>query len=195
MAFNLGHPTKTKLRPGKAESGTSPQMPLTSQEDGQKETNDMSEARTVDDNYEGPDRLRLKIPIGKSAIIRCVGKPIAFDDTFEDKETGEKTVKEQYARIVIVRDTKDGDSVRGFKYGWQVFKGIRSLAQKATWGDPSEYDIEVENNGTLPDYWKVTPVGKSPITNEERNAVIEANIDLGVLFMGKKKGEETDPYQ
>ena len=153
----------------------------------------MSEARQVDDsNYEGPDRLRLKIPIGKSAVIRCVGKPIAFDDVFEDKESGEKTKKEQYARIVIVRGV-DEDPVKGYKYGWQVFKQLRALAQKATWGDLTGYDVEIENTGTLPDYWKVTPVEKSPLTQAERDMVLAANTDLGVLFLGKKK-EDDDPY-
>lgn len=155
-----------------------------------------NEPRQVDDDYEGPDRFRLKIEPGKSAVIRCVGKPIAYDDTFEDKQTGEKTTKERYARIVIVRDPKEGDSVRGFQYGWQVFKQLRALAQKTTWGDLSGYDVEIENTGKLPDFWKVTPVGKSELTADERQNVIEANLDLGMLFLGKKERakEDDDPY-
>lgn len=154
----------------------------------------MSEARQVDDNYEGPDRLRLKIAVGKSAVIRCVGRPIAFDDVFTDKESGEKTTKEQYARIVIVRDAENGDSVRGYKYGWQVFKQLRALAQKTTWGDLTGYDVEIENTGQLPDYWKVTPVEKQPMTDAEKQSVIEASIDLDALFLGKKSDEEADPF-
>ena len=48
----------------------------------------MSEARQIDDSYEGPDRLRLKIPIGKSMVIRCVGSPIAFDAAAQGFELG-----------------------------------------------------------------------------------------------------------
>lgn len=154
----------------------------------------MSEARQVDDNYEGPDRFRLKIEAGKSAVVRCVGKPIAYDDTFEDKNTGEKTTKERYARIVIVRDADKGDSVRGFQYGWQVFKQLRALAQKASWGDLAGYDVEIENTGKLPDFWKVTPCEKKPLTEEDRSLVLEADIDLGALFLGKKEAEPSDPY-
>ena len=153
----------------------------------------MSEARQVDDNYEGPDRLRLKIAKGKSAIIRCVGTPIAFDDTYTDPDTLVSKTTEKYARVVIVRG--DPDSVRGFRYGWQVFKGIRSLAQKPTWGDPSGYDIEIENTGELPDYWKVTPVSKSPLTAADTQAVGDAGIDLAALFLGKKADDGRDPYE
>ena len=155
----------------------------------------MSEARQVDDNYEGPDRLRLKIAKGKSAIIRCVGQPIAYDDTFTDQDTQEKKTTEKYARVVILRDDK-GDSVRGFRYGWQIFKQMRALSQKPSWGDLIGYDIEIENTGELPDYWKVTPVEKKPFTDEERAMVMDANIDLGVLYLGKQPGEgEYDPFQ
>ena len=83
--------------------------------------------------------------------------------------------------------------MKGYKYGWQVFKQLRALAQKATWGDLTGYDVEIENTGTLPDYWKVTPVEKSPLTQAERDMVLAANTDLGVLFLGKKK-EDDDPY-
>lgn len=152
----------------------------------------MSEARQVDDNYEGPDRLRLKIAKGKSATIRCVGQPIAFDDTYTDPDTQESKTTEKYARVVIVRG--EPDSVKGFRYGWQVFKGIRSLAQKPSWGDPSGYDIEIECTGELPDYWKVTPVEKKPLTDAEAQMVKDAKIDLGVLFLGKKPEDVYDPF-
>lgn len=154
----------------------------------------MSEARQVDDNYEGPDRLRLKIAKGKSAIIRCVGQPIAYDDTYTDQQSGEKTTRERYARVVIVR-SPEGDTVRGFQYGWQVFKGMRYYAQKPQWGDLAGYDIEIENIGELPEYWKVGPVEKKPLTDAEVQMVKDANIDLAVLFLGKKPEDPAyDPF-
>lgn len=151
----------------------------------------MSEAKEVGYDYEGSGE-RFKIEVGKSAVLRFTGRPIAFEEVYEDKDTGEKSKNERFASTVIVRGNPD--AVRGFKYSWQVFKALRDLAKKATWGDPSGYDVEIENTGKLPAYWKVTPVEKSPLSAADESLLAASSVDLRALYIGKKAVGEYDPF-
>lgn len=159
----------------------------------------MSEAREIGYDEPGREGAYLKIDKGQTATVRFTGRPITFEEVFEDKDTGEKTVNEKFASVVILRSDK-GDVAKGYKYPYQVYKQLRELNEKKSWGDPTTYDVDIKNNGAPPLYWQVTPAEKSPLTDADAALLAGAKIDFVKLFLRgqpvKQQDEEgRDPFQ
>lgn len=128
--------------------------------------------------------LRLKEK-GQKVRVRFVGKPIKFEETVKTDDGKEKT-SVRFAGIVIYRnlDTKENE-VKGFKFGWQIYKALRALNEDDEWGEPTQYDVQITRTEEQGSYYTVTPKPKSPITEAERQLVLEANLNLESMYLGK----------
>lgn len=115
---------------------------------------------------------------GKNVIKPCPGDSCEWCG--KDVPTAEKIKRDiQYGWIVL--DRNDGSKPKFFKGGRSIATQILEHSQDEQWGDPTTYDIKVERTEVKPQYYKVTGIIKSigtPITEEEKKAIEEANIDL-----------------
>lgn len=133
--------------------------------------------------------LRLKSK-GDKVKIRLASTPIHFEESFEDKETGEVKTSDKFAWVVI--DRADG-SVKAYKAGVMVYKEVKNLAENEDWGDPTGYDLTIERTEEPGRYYSVSANPKSirPLSEEELALVKEANLDLEKMFKAKDEGTST----
>jgi hypothetical protein len=114
--------------------------------------------------------LRMKKK-GDKVKFRIASKPVQFRRMYQDKE------KQMFAWIVI--DREDGKP-KVFQAGVSVYLQIRNFALEEDWGDPMKYDFTIERTeASTANYYAVTPSPKhSDITDEEKQAITDAKIDL-----------------
>lgn len=66
-----------------------------------------------------------------------------------------------------------------------IMKSLKSLVDNEDWGDPKEYDININREGEkLETTYTVQPSPKKPLTEEEKNLVKETSVTLEALFDG-----------
>lgn len=87
----------------------------------------------------GGNGLFLKIDPDKSAKLRILGLPIAFDSEYEGK------VSKKWAWPVYNHDEEKVQILQG---GAQIYTGLLALIEDDDWGDPAEYDITVKRSGS-----------------------------------------------
>lgn len=132
--------------------------------------------------------LRLKSK-GDKVKIRLVSVPIHFEETFENKETGEVKTSDKFAWVVI--DRSDG-LIKGYKAGVMVYKAIKEYAMDEDWGDPTGYDFTITRTEEQGRYYTVSPSPtKKPITEEEKKQIELAEINLERLFNATDQGTRT----
>lgn len=89
--------------------------------------------------------------------------------------------KPQARWYIGVLNRKAGGKPSILEIGPQIFKQIKNLRDKAAWGDPRGYDLDIERRprGEQPLY-VVAPEPKSAVTEEEKAAIGEfkARVDL-----------------
>ena len=161
--------------------------------------NTIAKVEEVDDHYKGEGGLYLKISEkGDSATVRIVGNPIKWEETFIDPDTGKPKLDKKgkpegpsvrFARIVIHREP-NGESVKGFRYGWDIQKKLRALVDSKNWGDLTTYDVEITNNSEQGNWYSVVPLSKAPITQAERDMVVAANLDLSAMYLRSRVKDE-----
>lgn len=73
-------------------------------------------------------------------------------------------------------------SYKILEIGQTVFKSIQNLARDEDWGDPTQYDIniEVDKNGGAAGYYRVNPKPKKPLSAEDLE-IKQNSVDLDVL--------------
>ena len=132
---------------------------------------------------------------GDKARIRIVSAPIKFEEAFKD--TPDK-MEVRFACVVIHKEIgQDGEvvkNVKGYKYGWQIYKSIQTLWRDADWGDPGEYDLEITRTEEKGKYYTVTPKPKKELSEEDKQLVLEANLDLVAMYTGEKASDQEDPF-
>lgn len=153
-------------------------------------------------NEDGGVYLRLKEK-GQKARVRFVGKPIKFEEDVKTDKGAKRTVR--FAAVVIYRNTETKvNEVKGFKFGWQIYKLLRALNEDDEWGEPTGYDVTVTRTEEEGSYYTLTPKPKTPITDEEKELVLSANLNLEAMYLGKgaepqtsteATEEEFDPFQ
>jgi hypothetical protein len=91
-----------------------------------------------------------------------------------DKEIAK--VRRRWLLGVISRKTS---TYKVLDISWAVFSEIKNLNQKAHWGDPLKYDIDitVNKNGGPMDYYKVVPLSKEPLSASDQVIKDDADLD------------------
>lgn len=111
---------------------------------------------------------------GDTVKIRLVSTPFIFNEAYE--QDGIKTITQRFAWIVIDRSDK---KVKSFKGGTQIYKAIKSFASNEDWGDPMMYDLTITRTEEKGNYYTViASPNKYPISDDEKNKIAIANIDL-----------------
>lgn len=96
-------------------------------------------------------------------------------------------------RFLIEVLNKETDEAKLIEFGPQVFNQIASLRSNRHWGDPRGYDIMIDrdkNRGPSGMY-SVMPLGKEPLT-EEQKAVVIAFMDRVKDVVGKMAAASTN---
>jgi len=120
---------------------------------------------------------------GDKVKIRIASVPIHFTEEYEGKES------DKFAWVVIDRATGE---IKAFKGGVMIYKAVKAYNNDEEWGDPTKYDLTITRTEEKGNYYTVTASpNKSDITEEEKKAVEEANIDLEKLFKATDQGTET----
>lgn len=150
--------------------------------------------------YEAPKGdgkyLRLEKK-GDSVRVRLVSKPYIFTDTFNDGTTAQRMAWVVIHKEQVGKDIKK--TVRSFKAGPMVYGLIRDLFMDEDWGDPIGYDVEITRTEEKGKYYTVLPKpnGK-PLTDEEKQMVKDADLDLSKLYAPKSGQEpasaDVDPF-
>jgi hypothetical protein len=130
----------------------------------------------------GGPYLRLKSD-GQKIRIRMVSDPIKFKKSYQGK------VQDAFACKVINKTTgPDGKTVEkevmGFQYGWLIYEKVADLCNDSEWGDPINYDLEITRNGGTPSkFYSVIPKPAKPLTNEDKEMVAAADVDLVKMYV------------
>lgn len=92
--------------------------------------------------------------------------------------------KPQRRWLLGVLDRKGGGKAKILEVSSQIMRGIKAIAADPDWGDPKNYDVNVERGapGDNPLYHVVSKPHK-PLTDEEKAAIeqFHKNTDLKVL--------------
>ena len=133
--------------------------------------------------------LRLK-ETGQKIRIRMVSDPIKFKKEFQGKPQDAFAAK-VINKTVAADGTTVLKEVMGFQYGWLIYEKISDLCNDSEWGDPINYDLEITRNGGTPSkFYSVIPKPAKPLTDEEKELVASAEVDLVKMYLTKK-----DPQQ
>lgn len=138
-----------------------------------------------DEPYESAGSQYLKLAAkGDMVRIRIIGTPLRFLKTYKDKETGQEETSWKRAAKVIYRnpDTKK-DEVRGFEFGPQIGRSIQDFFKDEDWGNPEGYDLVITRAEEPGNFYKVMPKGKSPLTQGEKDLILESDIDLQKMYV------------
>jgi len=100
--------------------------------------------------------------------------------------------KNRYAWTVI--DREDGQ-VKILEVGWQIYGQLLAYAKDEDYGELTGYDIKIKRTGEglETEYSVVASPKKSEITDEEKQAIIDAKIDLEKVFSAGKFGSREKP--
>lgn len=135
---------------------------------------------------------------GQKEKIRIVSKPVMFTKVYtNDDGTEDKSYR--YAVKVIHRnmETKTNE-VKGFEFGGMIFDHIQSFFKDGDYGNPTGYDLEITRTEEKGKYYTVIPKPPKPLTEEEKELVANADIDLERMYLGdnttKIETEDEDPF-
>uniref|UniRef100_A0A7C4Y4L2 Uncharacterized protein n=1 Tax=Caldisericum exile TaxID=693075 RepID=A0A7C4Y4L2_9BACT len=104
--------------------------------------------------------------------------------------------KNRYAWIVIDRKEQDPEKmVKVLEVGWQIYSQLLAYAKDEDYGELTKYDVKIKRTGEglETEYSVVASPKKSEITEEEKQAIEESNIDLEKLFSGGKFAKVEEP--
>jgi len=149
-----------------------------------------------DQPFPGGDSIYLRLSSkGESVRIRMVGRPIQFIKRFKDAETGETKEKWSYANKVIFRNRElKENQIKGFEFGAMVGKLIQDLHKNEDWGNPENYDLEITRTEEKGKYYTVVPKPPTPLTDEEKELVLNSDIDIYKMYAPKESDSSTDPF-
>lgn len=126
------------------------------------------------------DSIFLKLEDGESAKVRMIGGGIDYMKAFREGEEP----KIRFASVVIYRNPETkANEAKVFNFGWQIQKQLKALLNDEDWGDLEGYDVTVTRTGKeLETKYTIMPSPKSirPLSDEERDLVADANINLRV---------------
>lgn len=140
----------------------------------------------------GGIHFRLKAK-GQKARVRLVSPAYRYYQHFENDGKTESRPKASW--VAILKEMVNGKvekRVVVFHGGPMIYGLVKDLDGHESWGDPTQYDLEVERTEETGKYYTVTPMPKpmGPITPEEEALVKEAAINL---IEACTKGKETSP--
>lgn len=144
--------------------------------------------------FPGGDSIYLRLSSkGDKIRIRMVGNPIQFIKRFEDKDTGQLVEKFAWANKVIFRNQElKENQVKGFEFGAMIGKLIQDLHKNEDWGNPEKYDLEITRTEEKGKYYTVVPKPPAPLTDEEKELVLNSDIDIYKMYAPKETGP--DPF-
>lgn len=120
------------------------------------------------------------IPGGKKLKVNCAGRDCKL---CKGGVIGGIKMEANQAKNYFVSLIKNCDAKRFqvFEYTRQIFEQVKRYNSSKAWGDPVNYDIEIERNvNKKPDVYQCVPQPKEPLSPEDVSALEEfkARIDL-----------------
>ena len=128
---------------------------------------------------------------GAAQQVDHEGETCQYCDKAAANQDNRMAAKEIFGWVVL--DRNDESKPKIFKGGTSIYLAVKGLAENKNWGDPQGYDIEIERTEEKPQYYRVTPLpDKKEITEEEKKAIKEANLNLEAEIEG---GETTNTFR
>lgn len=113
---------------------------------------------------------------GEIARLRLVTPPYRYMSTIQKNGKPEPT--ERVAWLAILKGLVNGQVTQKtviFQAGVMVYNAVRDLYLDKDWGDPTQYDIEVERTQKAGAYYSVTPKPRpsGPLTESQQALVLD----------------------
>jgi hypothetical protein len=124
----------------------------------------------------------------RKPLRKPMGFNISLSELEEDPQTGEINMPRHFWAMVVWNIKLDKPQV------WEITqkriqKAIEAMSRSKDWGDPTQYDIEIEREGEkLETTYTIRPCPKNEFDGGKLQMVKDMNISLEALFEG------SDPF-
>ena len=162
------------------------------------------EVPASDSNYmrleKGTNRFRIITPpiLGmeywktiddkRTPIRKKTGVNIPVDELEINEDTGKPDMPKHFWAMVVWNVKTDKAQILEITQK-RIQKAIRAMSQSEDWGNPTEYDIEIEREGEkFETTYTVRPCPKKKFDEGKLQMVKDLNINLDALF------ESGDPF-